>query len=335
VSANLESRVLVVDDYEPSRYLKTHYLLEAGFPVSEADTGRAALRSIETERPGLVLLDVNLPDMHGSEVCREVKNRWALPVVYTSSVDVPVEFEGTADGSVIGLDEKELLGAVRHALDDRSRPGPQPARRSSPPEIAAQARVFESGLLREALDASTAFLLVLNENREIVFCNRAALSLTGVASLPAVVGLQLGEALGCVRATGSCLSCAAVRPILDGLGGTGAGWECRIVRSVNGKGTCDLMAAVSAMKGRSGFFMCTLADIGRENRKHAPERLFFHDVLNIAVGVRGLAVHLRHKLAGGTEAEVAAMVEQGAAQLVAEIERERQLSKAEAGAHRA
>jgi CheY-like chemotaxis protein len=98
VSANLESRVLVVDDCEPLRYLKTQYLLEAGFHVSQADTGRAALRSIETERPDLVLLDVNLPDMHGSEVCREVKTRWDLLVIYTSSVDIPAELHGMANG---------------------------------------------------------------------------------------------------------------------------------------------------------------------------------------------------------------------------------------------
>jgi hypothetical protein len=186
---------------------------------------------------------------------------------------------------------------------------------------------------------------VLNENREIVFCNRAALSLASLAGLPAVVGLPLGEALDCLRATqmpegggvaGSCHSCAAARPMLDGLGRAGAGWECRIARSVNGlEGTCELMAAVSPIQGRSGLLMCTLADIGHEKRRQAPDRLFFHDILNIAAGVRGLAVHLKRKLAGGTEAEVAAMVEQGAAQLVAEIDRQRRLTKAEAGARAA
>ena len=351
VSAKLEPRVLVVDDYEPSLYLKAHYLSEAGFSVSQADSGRAALRSIEAERPGLVLLDVNLPDMHGSEVCREVKARWALPVVYTSSVDIPVEFDGTADGCVIGLDEEELLGAVRKALDRYSHPEPQPdgsaggnapvasARRSSPLEIAAQSRVFESGLLREALDASAAFLLVLNENGEIVFCNRAALGLAGLASLPAAAGLRLGEAFHGVCATpspegggtaGTCRSCAAARPIPGGPGSSGSGWECRIVRSVSDvEESCDLMAAVSPMGGQSGFLMCTLAEAGREKRWHAPERPFFHDILSIATGIRGLAVHLKRKLAGGTEAEVAAMVEQGAIELVSEIDRQRQLSKVE------
>ena len=152
------SRILVVDDCEPLRYLKSQYLLEAGFQVSQADTGKAAVRSIETERPDLVLLDVNLPDMHGSEVCRDIKNRWTLPVIFTSSVDIPAELHGTADGCLVSLDEEGLLDAVRRALDDRSRPKPQPnerpaggspalvrAERSSPPEIAAQARACSPG----------------------------------------------------------------------------------------------------------------------------------------------------------------------------------------------
>src|SRR5690348_12028951 len=94
-------RVLVVDDCEALRFLKAEYLLEAGFEVSQADDGAAAIRSIEMDRPDVVLLDVNLPDIHGSEVCREVKTRWALPVIYTSSVDVPAELHGTADGCLV------------------------------------------------------------------------------------------------------------------------------------------------------------------------------------------------------------------------------------------
>jgi CheY-like chemotaxis protein len=320
VNANRESRVLVVDDCESLRYLKTQYLLAAGFQVSQADTGNAALRSIEAERPDLVLLDVNLPDIHGAEVCREVKTRWALPVVYTSSVELPVELQGTADGFVVSLDETDLLDAVRQALDSRLRPKPRPngsaaqgnscaapPRRSPPEEIAAQARVFESGLLGEALDASTAFLLVLNENREIVFCNRAALTLAGVASLPAVLGLRPGEGVAQSR-------------------------ECRIVRSVNGmEEACDLIVSASPIWGRSGFVMLTLVDISQEKRRQAIERQFFHDILNLAGGAKGLAAMLREELEGGTNADLAGLMEQSVAELFAEIRGHRLLSQAEAG----
>src|ERR1035438_3217752 len=233
-----ESRVLVVDDCESLRYLKTQYLLEAGYHVSQGDTGGAALRSIEAERPDLVLLDVNLPDIHGSEVCREIKTRWALPVIYTSSVDVPLELHGMADGCLVSLDEVDLVDAVRRVLDHRQCPKPQPngrpaagrsglirAERSSPAEVAAQARTFQSGLLREVLDASAASLVILNRNGEILFCNRAALSLMGVASLPEALGLRLGEAFLCVHAPRSPEGCAATGPCQT------CGALCAVIRS--------------------------------------------------------------------------------------------------------
>jgi len=354
VSANLDSHVLVVDDCEPLLYLKTQYLLEAGFHVSEADTGRAALRSIETERPDLVLLDVNLPDMHGSEVCREIKTRWDLPVIYTSSVDVPVELRGMADGCLVSLDEDGLLDAVRTALDCRSCPKPQPnarpaggsicfvcAKRSSPPEITAQVRIFESGLLRDVLDASSAFMVVLNRNREIVFCNRAALSLAAAASLPAVLGLRLGEAFHCVHAAQSpdgcgttefCQTCGVMRAALDGPRADTSRWEWRILRSVNGaEETCDLMVTSSPIENREGFVVCTLADFSQQKRQQATERLFFHDILNVASGLKGCASLLRDELEGGTGAELASMSDQCAAELLSKIHSQQQLSQAEAG----
>ncbi|MEP6961485.1 MAG: ATP-binding protein [Acidobacteriota bacterium] len=64
--------ILNVDDYAPGRYSRTKILTQAGFEVKEAATGTEALRIAE-EMPQLVLLDVNLPDIDGFEVCRRIK----------------------------------------------------------------------------------------------------------------------------------------------------------------------------------------------------------------------------------------------------------------------
>jgi PAS domain S-box-containing protein len=66
--------VLNVDDYEPGRYSRSRVLRNAGFAVVEAGTGGEALRVVRSARPHLVLLDVNLPDMSGLEVCRQIKS---------------------------------------------------------------------------------------------------------------------------------------------------------------------------------------------------------------------------------------------------------------------
>lgn len=66
--------IINVDDNEPARYAKGRILSRAGFTVYEAGNGNAALSLIAEHSPDLVLLDVNLPDLHGIEVCRRIKS---------------------------------------------------------------------------------------------------------------------------------------------------------------------------------------------------------------------------------------------------------------------
>jgi CheY-like chemotaxis protein len=65
--------ILNVDDYGPGRYSRSRTLRNAGFEVVEAANGRDALASLRAHKPQLVVLDVNLPDMSGIDVCRQIK----------------------------------------------------------------------------------------------------------------------------------------------------------------------------------------------------------------------------------------------------------------------
>src|SRR5207302_8281114 len=69
----LTQPILNVDDYPPGRYGRTRILQQAGFTVIEASNGKEALALVESRRPSLVLLDVNLPDMNGFDVCRDIR----------------------------------------------------------------------------------------------------------------------------------------------------------------------------------------------------------------------------------------------------------------------
>ena len=94
-------RILNVDDDPPKRYVWTQVLRGNGFYVEEAATGTEALRMIKTDAPSLVLLDVNLPDISGLEVCKRIKedpSTASIPVLHISST-----FWGTED-KVEGLD---------------------------------------------------------------------------------------------------------------------------------------------------------------------------------------------------------------------------------------
>ena len=71
-----QDTVLNVDDQEPQRYIKSRDLRAAGYAIIEARTGAEALRMVEQHKPAAVLLDVQLPDIDGHEVCRYIKRTW-------------------------------------------------------------------------------------------------------------------------------------------------------------------------------------------------------------------------------------------------------------------
>jgi signal transduction histidine kinase len=80
-----EETILNVDDQEPERYVKRRDLVAAGFSVVDAATGAEALRLVETLKPAVVLLDVQLPDISGFDVCRYLKSKWPEIMVLMTS----------------------------------------------------------------------------------------------------------------------------------------------------------------------------------------------------------------------------------------------------------
>lgn len=79
--------ILNVDDNTQHRYAISRILQKAGYTVIEAGTGREALSRAD-EIPDLVMLDVNLPDMMGFEVCRQLKanpSTRKIPVIHISA----------------------------------------------------------------------------------------------------------------------------------------------------------------------------------------------------------------------------------------------------------
>src|SRR5436190_13345663 len=67
------ARILIVDDEDAGRFVKGQTLRRAGFQVFESATGGEALTLASKERLDLVVLDVNLPDISGLEVCRRLR----------------------------------------------------------------------------------------------------------------------------------------------------------------------------------------------------------------------------------------------------------------------
>ena len=80
--------ILNVDDYDSARYARGKLLQQAGFRVVDAATGAEAVRLLTGELPAVALIDVQLPDMNGSDLCRRIKENPATAsvlVVHTSA----------------------------------------------------------------------------------------------------------------------------------------------------------------------------------------------------------------------------------------------------------
>jgi two-component system OmpR family response regulator len=80
-----DAEILIVDDDPRLREVVRYALSQAGFRVREAGDGRAALLAIDESLPDLVVLDVVMPELDGVEVCRRIRQRSSVPVVFLSS----------------------------------------------------------------------------------------------------------------------------------------------------------------------------------------------------------------------------------------------------------
>ena len=169
----LLTTILNVDDNEANRYAVSRMLRRAGFAIIEASNGEEALRAV-TSRPDLVILDVNMPDLDGFEVCRRIKanpTTASIPVLHLSasyilSEDKTRGLEEGADGYLIRpVEPPELIATVRALL--RVRAAERWARRTS---VQWQA----------TFDSIGDGVCLLDRDDLIVRCNRAAASVLGI-----------------------------------------------------------------------------------------------------------------------------------------------------------
>lgn len=120
-------KVLVIDDEESYQQALASGLGREGFDVAVAADGPEGLRLFTEYQPDIVLLDVLLPGMHGTEVCRRLRAVSSVPIVMVSAVatelDVVVGLELGASGYVTKPFRLRELVARMHAILRRSPAG--------------------------------------------------------------------------------------------------------------------------------------------------------------------------------------------------------------------
>lgn len=94
--------VVIEDDKDLNEFLK-EALVEKGYQVYTAFTGTSGLDLVEKTHPELVLLDLNLPDIDGETVCKEIKKKdEAIKVIMLTAKDTPKDL---AHGFAMGADD--------------------------------------------------------------------------------------------------------------------------------------------------------------------------------------------------------------------------------------
>ncbi len=159
------------------------------------------------------------------------------------------------------------------------------------------AQVAAVPLVARLLDSVHDGILILNRQRQIVLANQRALAMMQVSDVKPVLGLRPGEALHCAHAqTGPagcgtsefCRTCGAVKAILASQSGAPDVQECRVSRA-NGEALDLRVRATPCCFAELKLTIFAMLDISDEKRRKALERIFFHDILNTASGLRGLA----------------------------------------------
>jgi signal transduction histidine kinase/DNA-binding response OmpR family regulator len=117
--------VLVVEDNPENREMICRQLSKVGWHVLEAENGLKALEVLQTEEPGVILLDLMMPEMDGFEFIRELRQhpQWrSLPVIVLTAKDLTAEERDWLDGQTQrvyqkGAGNRQLLDEIRSLLN--------------------------------------------------------------------------------------------------------------------------------------------------------------------------------------------------------------------------
>ena len=83
--------ILIVDDDAHIREILRYKLVEAGYKTIEAGNGSEAIEQFTNLAPDLLILDIMMPEMDGSEVCREIRQPSTTPIIFLSSKDDEID----------------------------------------------------------------------------------------------------------------------------------------------------------------------------------------------------------------------------------------------------
>ncbi len=194
------SKILIVDDSRSNLLLLSDILTGAGYLVVSADNGVRALSLLADESPDLVLLDIEMPQIDGYEVCRRIKKTEStslVPVIFLSSLqsssDKVKGFEvGAVDFVTKPFQEKELLARVETHLVLRYLQKDLETQNSKLQQEVMERTRVESELQKSKLDLENMVLELKNAQSRILQQEKMA----SIGQLAAGVAHEINNPIG-------------------------------------------------------------------------------------------------------------------------------------------
>lgn len=177
-------------------------------------------------------------------------------------------------------------------------------------------------------------VLILNQARQIVFSNKAFLSLINLSSIEMFMGMRPGEVIGCPSAkkgpdgcgtSKECTVCGALKSIANCFESGSGSEECTIKAGPSSMMHLQVTTEMIEVAG-TGFILYSMQDISNDKKKNLLERIFYHDILNSAHNINSMAELISTEPAGITRDEYLGMLIKSTGGLIDEINTHRILS---------
>lgn len=107
----MKVKILVIEDNKQNMYMITYLLESYGYEVLQSFTGMAGINKAKKEKPEVILLDIQLPEMDGYAIARELKKIAELretPIIAVTSYAMPGDKERAMEAGATGYIEKPI-----------------------------------------------------------------------------------------------------------------------------------------------------------------------------------------------------------------------------------
>lgn len=206
-------------------------------------------------------------------------------------------------------------------------------------EIEESVQVLNDIQLINFVESISQMVLILNRRQQIVYANKSFNDFFDSKSIKHILGKRPGDKFKCRNAvqskygcgtSKSCKSCGAANAIIEAVKGNSSTRECKILTAKND--AIDLRVTASPLKlNDTDFTIFSIIDISHEKRRRSLERIFIHDILNIAGGINGLSAILKEINDPEEIRQIAKTIENASNNLIEEIQIQSELSLAERG----